>query len=303
MRLRADLQNQSVLAAIGSESSERDVVTRGGWKQRVLKYPLDPHPLRTITLEVITRREKGSYEWRVDLGAVAKPSYAYCVLQAARLAKRMGIPRISVLEFGVAGGNGLIALESHAMQVTRALGVEVAVYGFDTGRGLPAPTDYRDLPYHWQAGFFQMDENALRRKLKIATLIIGDISETLHSFIDNYNPAPIGAVMHDMDLYSSTAVGLELFDVDEKYRLPRIFAYFDDVVGDATALYNDYTGERLAIAEFNENHDSQKISEAYNLTTLGHFKWQHKIRIVHDFGHSRYNDFVSDPNQQLRLWR
>ena len=111
-------------------------------------------------------------------------------------------------------------LESHALQVSKALGVQIEVYGFDRGTGLPAPSDYRDLPYHWRPGFFEMDVNALRKKLDIATLVIGDISETLGTFVEVYNPAPIGAVMQDMDLYSSTAVGLQLFDVDEKYRLP-----------------------------------------------------------------------------------
>ena len=83
--------------------------TRRGWKQEALRYALDPHPLRTITLETIGRLRFGDYLWRVELGAVQKPAYAYCVLQAARLAERMGIERISVLEFGVAGGNGLLA--------------------------------------------------------------------------------------------------------------------------------------------------------------------------------------------------
>ena len=118
---------------------------------------------------------------------------------------------------------------------------------------------------------------------------------------DDHHPAPVGAVMHDMDLYSSTSVGLRLFDVDEKHRLPRIFTYFDDIIGDSVALYNDYTGERLAIAEFNEAHPNQKISPAYNLSCRALAQWHHQIYVAHDFAHSRYDDFVSEPVQQLPL--
>lgn len=44
----------------------------------------------------------------VALNWTARPNYAYCTYHAADLARRLGIPRISVIEFGVAGGNGLL---------------------------------------------------------------------------------------------------------------------------------------------------------------------------------------------------
>ena len=47
--------------------------------------------------------------------------------------------------------------------------------------------------------------------------------------------------------------------------LPRVFCYFDDVLGSEIELYNDYTGERLAINEFNNENDEIKFSKAYNL--------------------------------------
>ncbi len=278
-------------------------MTRGlrRWKSRAIAFAVDPHPLRTWTLWTIQRRKLGTYDWRVDLGAVERPAYAYCVREAARLAKRLKVPRISVVEFGVAGGNGLLALERHARQISESVGVAIDVYGFDTGRGLPSPADYRDLPYHWMPGFFEMDVEALRGRLGDATLILGDIEETLGSFIDTYDPAPVGAVMHDMDLYSSTSTGLKLFEADANYRLPRILTYFDDIIGDEIALYNDFTGERLAIAEFNDGHDRQKISPAYHLQWQAWVLWHHQIYVMHDFDHPRYNDFVSQPGQQLPL--
>jgi len=271
------------------------------WKRKLLNFALDPHPLRTWTLWTIQKRRLGTYDWRVDLGAVERPAYAYCVREAARLAKALGVPRISVIEFGVAGGNGLLALERHAQRVAESVGVEIDVYGFDSGRGLPAPTDYRDLPYHWKAGFFEMDAASLRARLRHATLILGEVADTLQSFVEDHHPAPIGAVMHDMDLYSSTSAGLKLFDVDEAFRLPRIFTYFDDIIGDENSLYNEYTGERLAIAEFNACHPLQKICPAVHLAWRSLAEWHQQVYVVHDFGHSRYNDFVSLARQQLPL--
>lgn len=277
------------------------MTAKGQLTSRMLKLMLDPHPLRTLTLKSIEKWEIGSYQFRADVGAIERPAYAYCVREAARLARRLGIPRISIVEFGVAGGNGLVALERHAEQFSAALGVDIDVYGFDTGKGLPSTADYRDIPYHWQEGFFVMDVEALRRRLTDATLVLGNIADTLDSFVDTHDPAPIGAVMHDMDLYTSTAVGLKLFDIDEKYRLPRITCYFDDIIGTGISLYNDYTGERLAIEEFNETHESQKISPAYNLSCRALFEWHYQIYVAHDFGHSRYTEFVSEPHQQRPL--
>src|SRR5262245_50288865 len=53
-------------------------------------------------------------------GSMLRPSYTWGVLQAAHLGKALGYPAISVLEFGVAGGNGLVALETAALEVEQA---------------------------------------------------------------------------------------------------------------------------------------------------------------------------------------
>ncbi len=270
-------------------------------ERSVVRWALDPHPLRTASLLGIERWNLGSYEFRVGLGAVDRPHYAYCVWQAAQLAKRLGEPRISVIEFGVAGGNGLLSLERHAARTTESTGVAIDIYGFDTGKGLPAPTDYRDLPYHWKPGFFEMDESELRSRLTSATLVLGDVRDTLPSFAATHNPAPIGAVMQDLDLYSSTMAALSVFDVPAQHRMPRIFTYFDDIIGNEMALYNDYTGERAAITEFNDTHASQKIAPAYCLLNRVWQRWHPKIYVTHDFEHPRYNEFISWEEQQLRL--
>lgn len=136
-----------------------------GLKRSAVRWALDPSPLRTASMNGIRRWELGSYEFRVGLGAVDRPHYAYAVWHAARLAQRLGLPRISIIEFGVAGGNGLLSLEQHAAASSGASGVAIDVYGFDSGQGLPAPLDFRDLPYHWKPGFFGMDQAELRGRL------------------------------------------------------------------------------------------------------------------------------------------
>ncbi|MBV8815423.1 MAG: hypothetical protein JO271_13110, partial [Verrucomicrobia bacterium] len=92
------------------------------------------------------------FEQRLRWDLFKRPDYAYGVYQAALQARALGIPRICAIEFGVAGGNGLLALEDVADQVTKHVGVGVDTYGFDTGTGMPAPVDYRDMPYLWQPG-------------------------------------------------------------------------------------------------------------------------------------------------------
>lgn len=54
-----------------------------------------------------------------DNRSATRPSYIWGVLQGASLAKVLGLPRVSVIEFGVAGGGGLIALERIAEAVER----------------------------------------------------------------------------------------------------------------------------------------------------------------------------------------
>jgi len=263
---------------------------------------LDPYPLRTLTLDVVKKFKLGSYLFRLNTGAVERPHYGYIVYNGALLAKKLGHKRISILEFGVAGGNGLVNLEYHATEVKKLLGVEIDIYGFDTGEGLPEPVDYRDLPYHWKAGFFKMDAETLQKRLKFSKLVFGNINETSKNFFEVYNPAPIAAISHDFDFYSSTAEALMMFKADEKFFLPRVFCYFDDTIGNETELYNDYTGERLAINEFNAAHETKKIClPHYLLAQKIPQTWHHQIFIYHDFAHKDYNKFISDENQQLLL--
>jgi len=262
----------------------------------------DPAPVRRILQALLRRLRIGTYRFRYHIGAVDRPHYAYIVYQAAQLAAQLGQGRISVLEFGVAGGNGLLWMERHARKVEGIFPVKIDVYGFDTGHGLPSPKDYRDLPYHWQSGFFAMDHDALRSRLTRAKLVLGDIADTAGDFFQRYQPAPIAAVAHDMDFYSSTRDGLRLFNASSEHLMPRIFCYFDDTLGTDISLYSQFSGQRLAIDDFNRENPMRKIGILHYLRirqALG--AWVNQIWVCHNFDHPRYNDFISENNQELPI--
>ena len=112
-----------------------------------------------------------NYDWvraafetlRRDPGCAVRSAYGWGVLQGAGLAHTLGVPRVSVCEFGVAGGRGLLALERIAARVSALSGVQVEVFGFDTGTGLTTAIDHRDVPNMLWEGRFPMDHEALRR--------------------------------------------------------------------------------------------------------------------------------------------
>ena len=70
-------------------------------------------------------------------GASIRPQYAWGAVFAAAQARALGYTEVSLIEFGVAGGRGLLALEDIADVVSSMTGVRSCVYGFDTGSGLP----------------------------------------------------------------------------------------------------------------------------------------------------------------------
>jgi len=108
---------------------------------------------------------------------------------------------MNVIKFGCAGGTGLIALGKICSNVFERTGVEIEIYGFDSGKGLPEPQDYKDIPYHWRGGFFKMDQQSLAPKLLNSQIVLGDVKDTVKECIKDYNPAIIGCVCHDLDYY------------------------------------------------------------------------------------------------------
>ncbi|WP_099867847.1 hypothetical protein [Pararhizobium haloflavum] len=221
----------------------------------------------------------------------AKPMYAWGVLQAAALAKVLGVPGITVIEFGVAGGAGLLAMEHCAEAAEQCTGVKIDVLGFDSGQGLPEPIDHRDQPNMWFAGQLPMDETTLRAALRRSQLIIGDVSTTVTEHIGKIR-YPVGFVSFDLDLYSSTRNALTLFSYDSERYLPRVSCYFDDIFG---YTYNEFCGERLAIAEFNQESETRKLSPISGLKffvpkLVANEMWVESMYFAHVFDHDNYND-------------
>lgn len=224
-----------------------------------------------------------------DVHCKPRPQYAWGVMQGAALAKVLKIPRISVIEFGVAGGFGLLTLEKIAECVEQITNVAIDVIGFDTGVGLPKPENFRDQPNMWFEGQLPMDRERLEAALTRASLRLGPVNETISSFVAA-NPAPVAFVSFDLDLYSSTRDALTLFETNSRHVLPRVTSYFDDIFGHT---YNDFCGERLAIKEFNERNDMRKICPIYGLRYFvsncnSNDLWPDGIYLAHFFEHPLY---------------
>jgi hypothetical protein len=241
----------------------------------------------------------GPLPLRAQYGISRRPAYLYGVYRAAELAHQLKLPGISACEFGVAGGNGLVALERIAADVERLTHVPIDVYGFDLGSGMPAPCDYRDLPHVWGSGFYRMDESSLRARLSRASLIVGDVAKTVPMFRPRY---PLGFVAFDLDYYSSTKAALPIFDGPPQSKLPRVFCYFDDTIWPERACHSEYTGELCAIREFNAEHAKMKLCQPHLLTaTLPRpAVWHHQIYVMHDFEHPLYCVNVTPEGETAR---
>ena len=217
--------------------------------------------------------------------------YAWGVMQGVNLARVLGLTRVSVIEFGVAGGNGLLTLERIAETAESIFGVNVDVFGFDTGTGLPKPKDYRDMPNVWSEGFFPMDVEKLKSQLKRAQLVLGPVGETVRKFTGS-TPSPVAFIGFDLDLYTSTRDAFGIFEGDQRLLLPRVYCYFDDIMG---FTFGDHVGERLAISEFTASHDLRKLSPIYGLE---HYvprrfanRWWGKYYMAPIFDHESYGTY------------
>jgi hypothetical protein len=220
--------------------------------------------------------------------------------RAAIEAKRLGFKKISVIEFGVAGGNGLIFMENVSLLIKKHTGIEINCYGFDLVKGLPEPANYKDLPHIWKKGFYKMDEAALRKKIKKSKLILGDVKKTIPEF-NKKEIAPIGFITFDLDFYSSTKEAFQIFK--NKSILPRTFLYFDDIIGTEEEDFNEYVGELLAINEYNSKEDNKKITKIAGLRYKRHIpaQWNEQIYIHNDFHNKLYNQYIYEKKERQNV--
>ncbi len=263
------------------------------------------HKLRNKILKKLSKKSNSdrfikytNSEAVIKFNMSTRPPHAYCFYNAVKLAKRLNYKSISVIEFGVAGGNGLFFLELFAEQLSKEFNIGIEIYGFDLISGLPSPKDYRDLPYIFKKDLFPMNKDVLKNKLKKSIIVEGDVKNTTKDFFEKYNPAPIAFIINDLDYYSSTINSFNIFYGDSKFYLPRIFCYFDDVLGDEISMYSDHSGELLAISEFNETNKNKKILLNKNLVSSSKNHWRYQIYYYHDFLHPEYNNYVETDNQE-----
>jgi hypothetical protein len=210
-------------------------------------------------------RRYGDFRARERYGLISRPNYLYGMLRAADVARYFGKQRIIAAEFGVASGAGLLNMIELAQLIRRETGIQIDVVGFDTGAGLPPFEGYKNHPELWSPGDFTMENrDELRRKIEgRAEMIWGDITETVGPFVSSLEEnAPLGFISVDVDIYSAAKSALTcLGGAPEKY-LPAISMYFDDV---RFFFANEWSGELLAIKEFNEQHQMRKIGLDHSL--------------------------------------
>lgn len=224
-----------------------------------MKKLLEPHVWRRLAYERFSEPLHmniaalfvglfGGFRMKVAFDLIVRPQNAFAMLKLADYARRFGIKELTVVEFGVAAGAGLMNLAEVGEKVTRETGVSFRIVGFDTGRGMPPPKDYRDHPELYQAGDYTMDEKTLRARLPSnVELIIGDVEQTLPEFAKSLSSkAPLAYICLDLDYYSSSLTALRVLSAEAERLLPLTIIYLDDLEDD---MHNTRCGELAALED------------------------------------------------------
>ncbi len=225
------------------------------WERLFYERLTEPLHLNLLSLAVLAF---GSFRARVKWDLVVRQHNAYAILKAADAARGLGLKKISLLEFGVATGAGLLNMAAIARRVQRLTGVECRLHGFDTGKGMPPARDFRDHPDMYAEGDFAMDAARLREKLPSnASLHLGEIAQTVETFLATFpETEPIGYVVIDVDYYHSARDALRVFHGKPNQYLPLTLVYLDDIWCER---HNSACGERLAVTEHNREHPRRPI--------------------------------------------
>jgi hypothetical protein len=205
-------------------------------------------------------------------------------------AKKLGFNEVCVLELGVAQGNGIMALEKYKKRIQKVLNIKIDIYGFDMGTGMPEISIPEDLPFYWKQGQYRTDKELLEKNTN-SKIFFGNVKNTVDEFI-KINPKTICCIFFDLDLYSSTLNFLNQIPKLEKYMLPRVLCYFDDLY----TVYNyngQCNGELKAIDDFNKKNLDYKLS--YSIDHIHSYKFplaKSTILTIHSFKHKLYNKYI-----------
>jgi len=269
----------------------------------LLKKIIKPYIIKRILVERLTEPLHlnfislfvylfGSYRLKIYFDLIIRQQHAYALLYATEKALKDGHKRLTIIEFGVANGAGLINISTICKKLNKIYGIEYKIYGFDTGIGMPIPIDYRDHPELYKQSDFTMDYNNLNKILpKNCKLIIGNVKTTIPKFIHSNDliKSPIGFISFDLDYYSSTKNALQILTLEPEKYLDHFPVYFDDV---DEYSHNSYCGELLAIKEFNTENIYRKIERHDYLFFKRIFKnayWTNQMFFVHILDSARRN--------------
>jgi len=254
------------------------------WERLLRERLAEPIHLNLLSIPVALF---GGVRSKIYFDLLVRQQNAFGLLEAALLAKESNVKSFVAVEFGVAAGAGLVNMCKLAERISRTLDIGIRVVGFDTGSGMPDPIDFRDHPDLYRPGDFVMDEQALRKILPPrAELVIGALEKTVPEFTKSLSAAePLGYVALDVDYYSSSKAGLEVFTGPASNYLPHVLLYLDD---NQDPRHTPWQGELLAVSEFNERHAMRKIAPYNFLRERRLFKravWISQMFAVYVFDH------------------
>ena len=254
-------------------------------RQLLLNFALQPVALLLARVFI---KFFGSTLQKEKFGVLHRNYYAYGMVRAAKIAKSLGKEKVTVCEFGVAEGRGLLNMIELAKQIEPAVGIKFRIVGFDSGTGLPGLQGYKDHPEQWVPGDFTMDKELLLAKIgNKAEIFFGDIGETSAKFLKTADPScPIGFCSLDMDFYSSTKKALLCLTGKPECYTPAVSLYFDDI---ALFSCNKWCGELAAIEEFNAEYALRKIDIDRSLPGTRPVQtvyWYQRMFVGHILDHS-----------------
>jgi hypothetical protein len=261
-----------------------------------LSYPLHVDFLSCISFLL------GGIKSKIKYDNYRLAHYAYGVYEGAKRAKELGLKEITVIEFGVANGRGLLAMALYADKVEKDLGVKIHVLGYDSGEGMPQTAGYKDHPEIYATGDFPMqDRNKLISILPKNTELI--ITDLIKSDWTTALKVPVAFISIDVDYYSSTKAILHyLTALNSTLLLPNTLIYFDDIM---MANHNPYQGELLAVEEFNAANNLRKIvdfSKALRATRLlVNAPWINHMYQLHVLDHKVRNEEYRSPDESPHI--
>jgi hypothetical protein len=263
----------------------RKLLRRQIWRRILVERLSEPIHLNVISLWVALF---GSLRMKIFHDLLVRQQHAFGLLKAADEAIAAGHKRVTVIEFGVANGAGLMNLCKLGERIGKHTGVAFDFVGFDNVSGMPPYRDYRDHPEMYQPQWFRMEHpEMLQASLPPnARLVLGDVTNTVPEFMAAHpQGSPIGFISIDVDYYWSAAEALRCLAAEPLHYLPAVTMYFDDI---GSPGHNPWCGELLAIEEFNTANTLRKITPVNFLRESRLFKnavWIGQMRNCHVFDH------------------